>query len=303
MALVQVLLSTYNGAAYLAPLLDSLLAQEYPALEILVRDDGSRDATRALLARYAARDPRLVVVYGAHLGYVHSFFDLLARASPHAAYLALCDQDDVWLPDKVARAVAQLASLPPYRPALYASRLRVVNADLHSLGLSPLPARGLSFRNALVESPVAGCTCVLNQAARRLVLETHPRHACSHDWWIYLVVSAFGEVVFDPLPTILYRQHGANVFGVAQGRLARVRGRLRRFQRAGPREVVLRQATEFALLYGARLGSDCRRVLTRLLRSRRGWRARARYALRPDVYRQSPLENAILGLLLMLRRL
>jgi glycosyltransferase involved in cell wall biosynthesis len=211
---VQILLSTYNGERYLRPLLDSLGSQAYPDLSILIRDDGSTDNTLPLLKECASGSPNIEIVQGEHLGFVQSFFTLLAFASPTAKYFALCDQDDVWQPDKISRAIELLSACPPHLPALYCSRLALVDENLKPLRLSEMPTKGLSFRNALVENHVVGCTSLFNQSALQL-LTPLPSACVSHDWWIYLVASAFGAVVYDPEPRILYRQHAHNVFGIS----------------------------------------------------------------------------------------
>jgi glycosyltransferase involved in cell wall biosynthesis len=109
---VQVLLSTYNGERHLRSLLESLLAQDYADITILVRDDGSIDNAPALLREYPSSLKNVEVVHGEHLGFVQSFFTLLGLASRTSKYLALCDQDDVSQTDKVSRADRTLERLP-----------------------------------------------------------------------------------------------------------------------------------------------------------------------------------------------
>ena len=255
-----------------------MLAQD---VELLVRDDGSTDGTLELL-----RSRGLEAEPGEHVGFVRSFGALLARAD--ADYVAFCDQDDVWLPDKISRAVARLEGVSG--PALYCGRLSVVDERLEPLGLSPLPRRGLSFANALVESQAAGCTIVLNREARELVGEL-PAEVVSHDWWAYLVVSAFGELVYDPQPAILFRKHRGQAFGIGVGAIDTLRAKLTRGTS------VLPQVRAFEREYGDRLGEEERRILERFLQS-----PRLRYALRPDVYRQSRRDDALLRAKLALGR-
>jgi len=249
---------------------------------VLVRDDGSADATVEIV-----RSRGLDVEVGDHFGFVRSFGALLARAD--ADYVAFCDQDDVWLPDKLSRAVARLEGVAG--PAVYCGRLEIVDEELRPLGLSPLPRRGLSFANALVESQAAGCTIVLNRAGRELVGE-FPAEAVSHDWWTYLVLSAFGEILYDPDPAILFRKHEGQAFGIGVGTIDTWRAKLIRGTS------VLPQVRTFARLYRERLGPEHRRVLDRFLSAQVG--ARFRYAARPDVYRQSRRDDALLRAKLML---
>ncbi len=300
---VQVLVSTYNGAAHLRPLVESLLAQDYPHLDVLVRDDGSSDGTIHLLREYAGVHPNVEVIAGENLGVTRSFFKLLELSSPAAGYLALCDQDDVWRPDKLSRAVTVLNDSCREGPALYCSRLAVVDEHLNLLGYSDIPRRGLSFRNALVQSAFFGCTSVFNQAARELLLREFPRHACAHDWWMYLVASAFGVVIYDEEPRILYRKHPANVSGITLRAWDTWRVKLGRFLKYGRLRLVTGQAEEFRRIYGPLLPGDHRRTLERFLERRPSVWDRLGYALSGDVYRQSRRDDLILKALIVLDRL
>ena len=269
-------------------MLDSLLAQDHGSVEILVRDDGSTDGTIEIL-----RSRGLEAERGEHLGFVRSFAALLARAD--ADYVAFCDQDDVWLPDKLSRAVARLAGASG--PALYCGRLAVVDERLEPVALSPLPRRGLSFANALVESQAAGCTIVLNRAGRALLRE-FPAEVVSHDWWTYLVVSAFGEPLFDEQPAILFRKHSGQAFGIGVGAAGTWRAKLAQARRPG----ALEQVRAFAREYGDRLGEEERRVLERFLGAQDRFGSRLSYAVRPDVYRQSTRDQWLLRAKLVLGR-
>ena len=256
-------------------MLDSLLAQD---VDVLVRDDGSSDRTMEIL-----RSRGLDVEPGEHVGFVRSFGALLGRAG--ADYVAFCDQDDVWLPDKLSRAVARLEGVSG--PALYCGRLAVVDERLAPLGLSALPRRGLSFANALVESQATGCTIVLNRAARELIGE-FPAEAVSHDWWIYLVLAAFGEIVYDPQPAILFRKHEGQAFGIGVGALDSWRAKLVRGVS------VLPQVRAFEREYSERLGGEEGRILDRFFDAESGLGSRLRYAASPDVYRQSARDQLLL---------
>ena len=302
--MIQVLLSTFNGARYLQPLLDSVLAQDVGGLSVLVRDDGSADETVALLDACAATHPGVRVLRGENIGFARSFMRLLEASSSAAQYIAFCDQDDVWQPGKLARAVNGLSHCPPEVPALYCSRLTVVDERLNPLGRSPIPKKELSFRNALVENRLAGCTMLMNQAARRILLRAIPENLVAHDWWTYLIVSAFGTVRFDRESRVLYRQHTSNVIGIRLGSVRRLHFKIRRYWRIGAAQPVVGQAEELNRLYGGSLSDEHRRILGRFLRSsrQRFW-GRCRYACFCEVYRQSVFDNLVLKALISLKRL
>lgn len=230
-ASVDVLLCTLDGGSYLREQLDSLGAQSHRDWALYVADDGSRDNTLAVLADW--RDThslggRVHQRAGPGMGHARNFLNLLAEPALAGAYLAFCDQDDIWDGDKLARALAALAPVPDSQPALYCSRTRSVDADGREIGRSPLFARKPCFANALIQNVGGGNTMVMNAAARKLLLAAGPVDVVSHDWWAYLLVAgAGGEVIYDPEPTLSYRQHAGNAIGANTGprrRAARYRG-------------------------------------------------------------------------------
>lgn len=226
--LVEVLMSTYDGERFVAQQIRSVLDQTHDRLRLLIRDDGSSDRTCEVLADVLAEvdDPRVTVRHGANLGLPDAFFRLIDESSDDADLWALADQDDLWLPDKIARAVARLASVQG--PALYCARVAVVDEQLRPLYLHELPRRGPSFANALVQNIALGCTVVINREARELLRDRWPNECVMHDAWMYLVIAGCGTVVYDHEPVVLYRQHGANSVGMGRGPVSRLAGRLRR---------------------------------------------------------------------------
>ena len=213
---VHVLLATYNGAAHLPEQLASLAAQQGVDWRLIWRDDGSTDGTIQILEGFADAHPgrvtRLAKPAG-RLGAGGSFLALLAAAPPGGLY-AFMDQDDVWLPDKLVRATGQLGE----GAVLVCTRLRLVTPELAPIGLSPLPERAPGFPTLLAHNVAAGCTMVMNEAARALALGAPFPEGSFHDWWCALLVTGCGgRLVFDPEPRILYRQHTANLIGGASG--------------------------------------------------------------------------------------
>jgi len=236
---VAILLSAYNGARFLPAQLDSLLAQTHPDWCLCWRDDGSTDATPALLRAFAAGPAagRAVELPGppGRLGASRSFLALLSALptlGPPPEAVAFADQDDVWLPEKLARGLAALANQPPDIPALYCARQTLVGPSLGRIGLSFPIRRPPGFPAALTQNIATGCTEMLNLAAIRLIARSRPPPATLHDWWSYIVVAAAGgRILVDPEPAVLYRQHGGNLVGARRAWLTRALGALRR----GPR--------------------------------------------------------------------
>ena len=207
---VAVLLSTYNGTKFLGEQLASVYAQEGVAVSLLVRDDGSRDGTCALLDEEQAAG-RLSWYTGENKGPAYSFWDLLQQA-PQSDFYAFCDQDDVWDSDKLRVAVDAMRG-DGDAPALYFCQTRLVDeslAEIKSVKINPLLTNG----EALIYNFVTGCTMVMNDALRRELVKFTPRYIRMHDIWVYNVAQAIGaRVHFDATPRMSYRQHGGNVVG------------------------------------------------------------------------------------------
>lgn len=243
---VTVLMALYQGERHLREQLDSIAVQTAP-WRLVVGDDGSRDAGPRIVQDFAHDWPgRVELRVGPRRGAAANFMALLAGLPEAPGFAALADQDDVWHPDKLSRALVALESCGDH-PTLYCSRVRICDEALQPLGLSRLPVSPPSFRHALVQNLVQGNTVVLNRAAASLARAAAQGagKVTMHDWWLYqLVIGAGGRVIHDPEPSLLYRQHGANVVGANDGAGARLaslkrmlKGRHRDWSRMNLREM------------------------------------------------------------------
>lgn len=238
---VAVLLATSNGAAFLDEQLRSIEEQTHPAIDIWVSDDGSRDATQTVLEAWQGRWTKgaFRIGEGPRKGFAENFRSLICNEEISADCFAFCDQDDIWEPDKLEKAILWMEGQnDAERPLLFCSRTLTVIRDGTPVGHSPLFRRPPSFRNALVQSIAGGNTMLLNRAARDLLALASSRTGfVSHDWWAYMIVTgAGGAVHYSATPFVRYRQHGANVVGANnswRARLARFgslfRGRFARW--------------------------------------------------------------------------
>jgi glycosyltransferase involved in cell wall biosynthesis len=208
--LVSVVLGTYNGEAYLREQLCSVLAQTYPALEIIAIDDGSRDRTVEILREYAGRDPRIrVVVNERNLGFVRNFEKGCRLAG--GKYIALCDQDDYWFPEKIEKMVGAIGDYP----------MVYCDSDLCGEDLRPLGRRisdlvhYQSFddcRQLCVFSRMYGHATLIT---RELFEKASPfLEEVPHDGWLAFHGSLYGGVRYLPEVLVKYRQHAGNIFGV-----------------------------------------------------------------------------------------
>lgn len=224
MATIDILLATYNGARYLPEQLLSLETQTFTDWRLIVRDDGSTDGSLAIVEEWAAGCGAELRVLGdgrKGLGACGNFGALLEASD--APYFALCDQDDVWFPEKLALMHAALKAaadrLGSDTPLLAYSDLCVVDAELREIHRS---FRDYTAQQALqperilqklmIQNVVTGCASLGNATLLRAALPI-PTEAVMHDWWLALVAAAAGELIDIPVATIQYRQHGANNIG------------------------------------------------------------------------------------------
>ena len=300
---VAILLSTRNGAAFLDAQLDSLLAQSHAEWQIFWRDDGSSDATPDLMRRFAsgAGAGRVVDLNdnAGRLGITSSFLALLRRA-PRGRVVAFADQDDVWLPEKLARGVAALGRVAAGRAGLYCARQVLVAADLSPIRESPRVRGDVGFPHAMTQNIATGCTVMLNPDAADLVAEAYAPADTLHDWWAYVLVSACGgEVLADQTPMVLYRQHERNAVGVPLSPVLRSWAALRR----GP-HVFMRtfRAHMGALEAQAHLLSPAAREALGLITAglHDGWQKRLRALGHPGLRRQNWAETQLFRLWFLL---
>lgn len=217
-------MGTYNGATYLPDQLQSLRAQTHTNWHLWASDDGSTDATRAVLSQWSDRAP-MTVLAGPQQGIALNYLSLIHHPDlPDHGPVALCDQDDIWLPHRLSRALTQLADCAD-TPALYCSRTLLITDRGGAIGPSPHLRRPPGFRTALAHNIVAGNTVVLNAPALRLLRRAGlPMMASHHDWWLYLFLTGAGaRVIHDPQPGLLYRQHYKNAVGAHLGMRAHVK--------------------------------------------------------------------------------
>ncbi len=225
---VTILLALHNGGDWVSGQLASIAAQRGIRWRLVVSDDGSADCGPQVVAEFAARHPpeQVMLAAGPGRGAARNFLHLLSATGRETGFAAFCDQDDVWLPGKLARAVAWLSALPDTHPVLYCGRTAICDRSLRVTGLSPLFRARPSFPNALVQSIAGGNTMVMNRAAlalARAALREAPG-VVAHDWWLYQIVAgAGGTVLYDAEPQVLYRQHGGNLVGSNASLAARAR--------------------------------------------------------------------------------
>lgn len=267
---VNVLMSVYNGRNYLSEQLSSLAKQDYKNFVVHIRDDCSGDNTPLLVQEQCRKLNNWHFRQGDHLGVFGSFMDLLRHADDTSTYFAFCDQDDIWMSDKLSRAVSFIEeNSDSSGPVLYCARVNLVDASLNPLGATRVP-RLIGFENAVVENVATGCTIVMNRKARELLLQKIPAELAFHDWWCYLVISAFGKVLYDREPVVLHRKHANNTSLDLSLGFEGLKTRTQRILKAVPGKGPLTtRLTAFYALWGQHLPETQRKELDRFIRGAR----------------------------------
>lgn len=216
---ISIALATYNGAVFIDALLASLVAQTHQSFELVISDDGSSDDTLAIIHRYMERMDIKILADGRKRGILRNFENALNGCS--SDYIALCDQDDVWAPEKLALtldATKQLESaFEQNRPVLVFSDLEIVDQSLNRIDASFFhhtnkSAQAHNFEDFLLGNHVPGCAMFFNRALLNVAL---PFPAVDiHDWWLIQVAALKGCLGFIERPLVKYRQHSGNSIGL-----------------------------------------------------------------------------------------
>jgi rhamnosyltransferase len=216
---ICILLATYNGERFLGDQLDSLMAQTYTNWKLFVRDDGSTDGTIGIIER-AAKDKRVFLVdnSSSNAGSRQNFATLLDLSRDDYEYFMFCDQDDVWLPEKIEETLAEMRKAEQKHgnvvPLLVYTNFQYVYNDLKIIkskkNFRSTKVSHLRFAHLLAQNPAYGCTMMFNRSLAETVGHIPPQ-AENHDYWIALVAAAFGKIIYYNNPTILYRQHNNNI--------------------------------------------------------------------------------------------
>lgn len=220
---IAVLLTTYNGEKYLKEQLDSLRCQTCRNFVCFIHDDASSDGTPELAATYCREHPEQFVYTGSSKvgGAKYNFMHLLKYVE--ADYIMFCDQDDVWMPEKIEKSyikIKQTEGASPECPVCVCadavvadSRLNVINESFYDFSGITLPAE-IKLKDLLYGDFVVGCTMIFNRKLRERVLSANVTGMISmHDSFIALCAKACGRLAYMSETLLLYRQHGRNAIG------------------------------------------------------------------------------------------
>lgn len=218
---IAILMSTYNGEKYLDKQIESLLNQTIKNIEIIIRDDGSTDNTKEILNNYDKFD-NIKIIFGENIGVANSFKELINYNSDADIYF-FCDQDDIWMNNKVENAMNMMISYNNI-PCLYYSEVIAVDNSLNVLfksNYTGIDTVGSSYNT----TPVIGCTSAFNKKMKQFITEHGlPENIIMHDLFLYRVCLAIGgKVIHDNNSYIYYRQHDNNVVGITNSIVKKMR--------------------------------------------------------------------------------
>ncbi|MDD3015197.1 glycosyltransferase family 2 protein [Lactococcus chungangensis] len=213
---VNIVLSTYNGARFLAEQLESIQKQTFTDWQLLIRDDGSTDITPQIIAEFVKADPRIHFINEhdrQNFGVIKNFFTLVKYEK--ADYYFFSDQDDVWLPDKMATMLDEVIHHDKSQPLMIYMDLSVVDQDLNVTHPSMIRSQSHHANTTLLaeltENTVTGGVAMINHALAEKWEDTDD--VIMHDWYLALLATATGKLVYIDKPGELYRQHDNNVLG------------------------------------------------------------------------------------------
>ena len=255
---VAILLSTYNGERFVKEQLDSILNQTYKNIEIIVRDDGSKDNTVNIIKEYQEKYNNIKLITGENLGFIKSFFELLKIAE--ADYYSYADQDDIWLENKIELAVRSLDKLDNSKPNMAFSNSDYYDENMEFIGEGERN-KNYSFLSSLFSCVGQGMTMVINNTAREMIIKNVPKTCFFHDWWTYILCIGLGNVAHDDVTTVKYRRMKKNATSEGQGYFRLLIWRIKNLVLKNGIKDVKRQMLNFKEIYYNDLTEENKKIL------------------------------------------
>ena len=273
-ASVTILLAAYNGEKYLADQLESIIGQTYKNWRLLISDDNSKDKTLKIIKSYQRKYTDKIEILENPVSFgsaKDNFFYLINNAD--SDYVMLCDQDDVWLPNKIEITLKRMKQLESSSsvdyPVLVFTDLLVVNENQELIAssfmkYSNLCGKRTGLNNLLIQNIATGCTIMINKSLLRLSKKhINSETILMHDWWLSLTASAFGRLEYIKATTVKYRQHENNTLGAKNTRSIRYLLK-KAFSGKDIKLSIKRttlQAAQFLAAYGDSLNTENRKLI------------------------------------------
>jgi len=290
---VLVLMSTYNGEAYLRKQLDSILHQDKVKVHLMIRDDGSTDHTCDILREYGKNNPNLEWQSSENVGFVRSFSILAEKALTYPGtidYYAFSDQDDIWMPNKLKTACRYLEELNQDTPLLFSSNSLFVDDNMTILGTFHRETPLYTKQNVMIYPTEQGCSMVFNKRALLLYDSTPPKNAW-HDRWLCLICNFLGQSVYCQSPLFYYRIHGGNMIGKKQRFWARVVDDVKFFFTSDAKNSQM--VEEFYQAFQSRLSDEDRDLLNVFLHYKESFKNKWKIVMSPEYQRASNWQERV----------
>ena len=259
MSKVAVILSTYNGERFLKEQIDSILNQTYTDLDLIVRDDGSKDSTISIIEEYISDNSNIKLIKEENIGFINSFYRILEIAEGYE-YYCFADQDDVWEKEKIEFLINELDKTDSYTPNLVFSDSDYYNENMKLIKKGHTNRKS-SFRNSLVECVSQGMTMMINKTARDIVIQKRSKNSIFHDQWCYMICSGLGEVKYVPKALVRYRRLNNNVTAEGRGIITIFKWRIEKLLIGSGLKKFKTQILDFKELFYNELDENKKRLL------------------------------------------
>lgn len=255
---VAVIMSTYNGEAFVAEQLDSIINQTYKNVEIVIRDDGSSDNTVEIIKEYQKKYNNIKLHEGKNVGFVKSFFELLSLAK--ADYYSYADQDDVWMDNKIELAVNSLNELDDSKPNMVFGNSDYYDENMKFISHGEKNKK-YSFLKSLFACCGQGMTMTVNKKTRDMIIEDTPKSCFFHDWWTYILCMGLGNVAYNNVTTVKYRRRKENATSEGQGYIRLLIWRIKNLLLKDGMQDIKQQMINFKEYYYYQLSKENKEIL------------------------------------------
>ena len=299
---ISICISTYNGQLFFDEQINSVLNQTFRNFNIIIRDDGSTDdGFIEQLKEYEKKYKQVQVYLERNVGVTLSYYELLKKCQIDSDFIVFADQDDVWDPKRLENTVKYVENNNSNSPLMCLCRLEYVDENLNYISTSPR-YKNIGFKNALVQNLASGCTICINNPALRMLLMYTPKNSIIHDWWMYLVVAATGQVIQEPNVSIKYRQHRFNVLG---GTTYTLKKNQKRIKRKLNRMIykVYDQVQEFYNSYFNIISEENRSIIETFLKTKKNLASKIQFIIDFNTVRREKFsENILLKIVILFSR-
>lgn len=295
---VVVLLSTYNGEKYIKEQLDSIFSQDFDGIiKVLIRDDGSSDGTLDIIKQYPQYGTgELILDSAQNVGPQRSFLKLLKEVDAQYDYYFFSDQDDFWDDNKITVAVNSLKSIDA--PAIYCCNYRLTDSDLNVVSERAIKQRpNFTPIRSLLYNEIPGCCMALNKKLMDKLKEIQIENVMMHDSMALLLAAYIGVVVYDEMPRICHRIHGANVVGTGHKKIKPVKWVREKWLlvKNGDGYDITKLAAEVLRVSGEDGKQECIEDLKLLRDFKNSWRATIQLLKHPDT-QGNPFDRTVMSI-------